>query len=581
MASLADWIKSQTSDYGQLFNNNPRMDNYSSVLQQGLGQLIPSNADFKSPEAMRDWGTAAALNAPMGVAIKALHASPHSFDKFDISKIGTGEGAQSYGHGLYLAENPKTIEQYLVNGESQLTPQGSATSQIKAYQNNYDDALNGAKNRLNYMQYHSPENIALQKDTIKALENKDFGGHVYESSIQWPNVKREAVDPLGEHHLLDWDKSLNNQSDYIKNTLNSYKELGGINNINDSMTGKDIYNSLVSKQAKENNLTPMDVQKATKKGSELADWIGIPGIKYLDQGSRDAGSGTSNYVMFSDKYPNITKRSNKLSDYFEGYGNPPSIKNPNLNAGLLNKHLSGQKLTPKEMAQYEANGSAMETPQLQRYNLGNANAQGGSTESRSNLLHDSYHGTRESTRHDGTTSSAIDGFDLNKGGWGSGNRDGKLGVFSTNNPFVASEFAEKRNNPFVMPLKIRMDNPWQPENYREISDLIDNHTQFKDSYKFPDGSNIRMVDDAINPEAARKELTDKGFDSVYLKNTTMDSIDKKPINQYVSLDPKNIRSRFAAFDPLRKNSSSLLASLLGGTALVGQYNKEKKMKEMR
>ena len=26
--------------------------------------------------------------------------------KFDLSKIGTGEGAQVYGHGLYFAENP-------------------------------------------------------------------------------------------------------------------------------------------------------------------------------------------------------------------------------------------------------------------------------------------------------------------------------------------------------------------------------------------------------------------------------------------------------------------------------------------
>ena len=54
-----------------------------------------------------------------------------------------------------------------------------------------------------------------------------------------------------------------------------------------------------------------------------------------------------------------------------------------------------------------------------------------------------------------------------------------------------------------------------------------------------------------------------------------------PGKSFVITDPSIIRSRFAAFDPLRKNSSSLLASLLGGTALVGQYNKEKKMKEMR
>ena len=67
LEEIVNNFKSAGQDYGQLFNNNPRMDNFASVLKQGLGQLIPSNADFKSPEAMRDWGTAAALNAPMGL----------------------------------------------------------------------------------------------------------------------------------------------------------------------------------------------------------------------------------------------------------------------------------------------------------------------------------------------------------------------------------------------------------------------------------------------------------------------------------------------------------------------------------
>src|SRR5258706_8248564 len=33
--------------------------------------------------------------------ITAYHGSPHDFDRFDLSRIGTGEGAQAYGHGLY------------------------------------------------------------------------------------------------------------------------------------------------------------------------------------------------------------------------------------------------------------------------------------------------------------------------------------------------------------------------------------------------------------------------------------------------------------------------------------------------
>jgi|DEB0MinimDraft_6_1074348.scaffolds.fasta_scaffold00263_11 hypothetical protein len=45
--------------------------------------------------------------------IKALHASPHDFDRFSMDAIGTGEGAQAYGYGLYFAENPAVKDEYL------------------------------------------------------------------------------------------------------------------------------------------------------------------------------------------------------------------------------------------------------------------------------------------------------------------------------------------------------------------------------------------------------------------------------------------------------------------------------------
>lgn len=35
---------------------------------------------------------------------------------------------------------------------------------------------------------------------------------------------------------------------------------------------------------------------------------GIPGIKYLDQGSRAAGDGSRNYVVFNDKLINIVRK---------------------------------------------------------------------------------------------------------------------------------------------------------------------------------------------------------------------------------------------------------------------------------
>jgi hypothetical protein len=44
--------------------------------------------------------------------IKAYHGSPHDFDRFSMDKIGTGEGAQAYGHGLYFADNEGVAKAY-------------------------------------------------------------------------------------------------------------------------------------------------------------------------------------------------------------------------------------------------------------------------------------------------------------------------------------------------------------------------------------------------------------------------------------------------------------------------------------
>src|ERR1700693_641898 len=44
--------------------------------------------------------------------VRAYHGSPHDFERFDVSKVGTGEGAQAYGHGLYFAENERVARGY-------------------------------------------------------------------------------------------------------------------------------------------------------------------------------------------------------------------------------------------------------------------------------------------------------------------------------------------------------------------------------------------------------------------------------------------------------------------------------------
>lgn len=49
----------------------------------------------------------------VSLSVRALHASPHSFRKFTTEKMGKGEGNQSFGWGLYFAENPRVNRAYV------------------------------------------------------------------------------------------------------------------------------------------------------------------------------------------------------------------------------------------------------------------------------------------------------------------------------------------------------------------------------------------------------------------------------------------------------------------------------------
>ena len=51
-----------------------------------------------------------------GGKIRAYHGSPYSFDKFRTSQIGTGEGNQAFGEGLYFADVEKTGKSYRDEG---------------------------------------------------------------------------------------------------------------------------------------------------------------------------------------------------------------------------------------------------------------------------------------------------------------------------------------------------------------------------------------------------------------------------------------------------------------------------------
>lgn len=76
--------------------------------------------------AMLPMGTGAIAGVPMRAGemalgagpIRAYHASPYDFERFDLSKVGTGEGrlypehVGKQGQGMYFSANPETADSY-------------------------------------------------------------------------------------------------------------------------------------------------------------------------------------------------------------------------------------------------------------------------------------------------------------------------------------------------------------------------------------------------------------------------------------------------------------------------------------
>ena len=192
LEEIVNNLKSAGQDYGQLFNNNPRMDNFASVLQQGLGQLIPSNADFKSPEAMRDWGTAAALNAPMGLTAKLNSQLEKA--KSNLSNIVP----QSELATRYPATVPPVLTFDKVKGKEYLakdnSPEALAVADVRkaSQQNinagNYDPYFN-----VEQRSYVNSSEYPLSKQTInEILPKKSETIEKYRSLAEDPS----AIDRL-------------------------------------------------------------------------------------------------------------------------------------------------------------------------------------------------------------------------------------------------------------------------------------------------------------------------------------------------------------------------------------------------
>jgi hypothetical protein len=99
--------------------------------------------------------------------------------------------------------------------------------------------------------------------------------------------------------LLDWDKPLREQSQRVQDTI-----AGRTDWATPDMPGARIYGGMIERASP----TGLSRLNAPPKVSQQLNDMGIPGIRYLDQWSRDAGQGTSNYVIYNDKLIEILRK---------------------------------------------------------------------------------------------------------------------------------------------------------------------------------------------------------------------------------------------------------------------------------
>jgi hypothetical protein len=252
-------------------------------IQRAAGVAM-SNVGRAFPGRGATLGSGAVL--PEKPPITAYHGSPHDFDSFDVSKVGTGEGAQAYGHGLYFAENEEVAAGYRssLSAGNPHSPEDVASNYLRSMSTREAavEALRDNANKFAHGDASTPEVLHKAADLLESGATPKMPGHTYQVGIK--------ADP---ESFLDWDKPLSEQPHVPKDVVNKVADL--LDRDPRGITGQDLVRTLSHRA---------DQMAATQQLREA----GIPGIKYLDQGSRGKGDGTSNYVVFDDKLISIMKK---------------------------------------------------------------------------------------------------------------------------------------------------------------------------------------------------------------------------------------------------------------------------------
>tara|TARA_R100000458_G_C8252215_1_gene228932 strand:- start:70 stop:1350 length:1281 start_codon:yes stop_codon:yes gene_type:complete len=199
-------------------------------LQSGIGLLNPNNPVYKKrPEPKNLDELRGLLDDPdleyieslpsldpggfMRGMTKVFHGSPHLFKNWDFSKMGSGEGAQAFGHGGYFAGSKRVGEHYAENLGKYIDPhhtyKGQKFETFDPWNKAYAD-VKGLDRRIN----HIIRNLENDKNlTAKQFIDNEIKG--FEKGIEFLKKNPEEYKDLPE------DMSIKG----FQNIIDEYKSL--------------------------------------------------------------------------------------------------------------------------------------------------------------------------------------------------------------------------------------------------------------------------------------------------------------------------------------------------------------------
>jgi hypothetical protein len=243
----------------------------------------------------------------------AYHGSPYSFDEFSTSQIGTGEGAQAFGYGLYFAEEEPVAKAYrdALKGRMVTTSDG-VTKTYGKHITEVEDAIRAAHPNLN------PDNI---RAAAKSVVDDNLTDADVEGMGQWEGVYKSGIvanknaqaskgsmyevkiDAAAED-FLNWQTPLREQKKLLSALDDQYGDHEivlqqlGLDIKNETPTGGDLAMAL-----------GMTRGGQTAPPRLLTD-AGLKGVKYPAAFTRQKSPDKQsfNYVIFDDRLISISKK---------------------------------------------------------------------------------------------------------------------------------------------------------------------------------------------------------------------------------------------------------------------------------